>query len=104
MNNYSIKFTGLANRDLEDIFSYISNELDSRNVAIKLLNKIESKIDSLKDFPYSCPTVTNSLLQNYEYRKLIVDNYIIFYIIDEEKKNIIIMRCLYGARNLNELL
>ncbi|MDR2005789.1 MAG: type II toxin-antitoxin system RelE/ParE family toxin [Acidaminococcales bacterium] len=35
---------------------------------------------------------------------LIVDNYIVFYLPDEKKKTVIIMRVLYGAQNYKDIL
>lgn len=43
-------------------------------------------------------------LRNKGYRKLIVDNYIVFYLIWEEKKQVIIMRVLYGKQKYENLL
>lgn len=52
-NNFVIKFTPVANKDLTEIYRYISEELFSRNAAIDLLNRIETNIMRLKYFPHS---------------------------------------------------
>lgn len=38
------------------------------------------------------------------YRKLIIDNYILFYLVDEENKQVTIMRVLYGKQKYENLL
>lgn len=58
----------------------------------------------LKDFPYSCSFVLDEPLKNRGYRKLIVDNYIVFYLVNEMEKQVVVMRILYGAQNYQNLL
>ena len=58
----------------------------------------------LRDFPFSCNYVADEYLRVKGYRKLIVDNYIVFYLIEEEKDQVIIMRVLYGKQKFENLL
>ncbi|MHB8280988.1 MAG: type II toxin-antitoxin system RelE/ParE family toxin [Candidatus Humimicrobiaceae bacterium] len=96
-NSYSLKFTPKASEDLEQIYSYISGRLFAEIAANKLLERIESSIIRLKSFPYSCSFVFDEALKSRGYRKLIVDNYIAFYLVNEMEKQVVIMRILYGA-------
>ncbi|WP_326839059.1 type II toxin-antitoxin system RelE/ParE family toxin [Clostridium aromativorans] len=68
------------------------------------MSNFESKILRLKDFPYSCSLVIDETLKQRGYRKLIIDNYIAFYLVDDNKQQVIIMRILYGARNHKDIL
>lgn len=103
-SNYVIKFTTIANNDLEEIYRYISKELFAENAAVDFLSRIESNIMRLKYFPYSASYLLNEFLRNKGYRKLIIDNYIVFYIVDEKEKQVIIMRVLYGKQKYEDLL
>lgn len=58
----------------------------------------------LCDFPYSGRLVTDDILASKGYRKLVVKNYIVFHLIDENEKQVVIMRILYGARKYENLL
>ncbi len=98
--NYSLKFTPKASEDLEQIYNYISAEIAAAN----LLERIEASITRLKNFPYSCSFVFDEPLQNRGYRKLIVDNYVVFYLVNELEKQVVIMRILYSARNFQDFL
>lgn len=40
----------------------------------------------------------------HEYRKLLVDNYVMFYYVDESKKLITIARVIYAKRDLDKIL
>ena len=101
---YSLKFTPKASEDLEEIYRYISRKLFAEIAADNLLARIESTIRRLEDFPYSGAFVADEPLKNRGYRKLIVDNYIAFYLVDEMEKQVVIMRILYGAQNYQNIL
>jgi len=101
---YTIKFTPLSNMDLEDIFNYISNNLYAQKSADNLIDKIEEHIMKLSDHPYSGAVVIDEILKSKGYRKIIIDNYILFYLVNESDKEVIIMRCIYGGRNYENLI
>jgi addiction module RelE/StbE family toxin len=102
--NYRIKFTPIASEDLEEIYRYISKELHAEGAAVNLLEKIEQSVMRLKDYPFSCNYVEDEFLKQKGYRKLIIGNYIVFYLIDEEKEQVNIMRILYGRQKYQSLL
>lgn len=102
--NYQIKFTPLASEDLEGIYRYITKELHAEEAAVNLLEKIEQSVMRLKDYPFSCSYVEDEFLRHKGYRKLIIDNYIVFYLIDEEKERVNIMRILYGRQKYQSFL
>ncbi len=101
---YSLKFTPKAMEDLEGIFMYISNYLFSSEAAEKLIDKIEESIMRLKSFPYSCSFVLDEPLKKRGYRKLIVDHYMVFYLVNEQERQVVIMRILFGASNYKTIL
>lgn len=103
-DNYSLQFTQKASEDLEQIYVYISEKLFADIAAERLLDKIENNIMRLRSFPYSCSYVLDELLKNKGYRKLIVDNYLVFYLVSNTEKQVVIMRILYGAQNYQDLL
>jgi addiction module RelE/StbE family toxin len=101
---YSLKFTIKAEEDLDELYEYISGNLFAPGAAENLIDKFESKILRLKDFPYSCSLVLDETLKQRGYRKLIIDNYIVFYLVNDKKQQVIIMRILYGASNYKNIL
>ncbi len=103
-NRYSLKLTPKASEDLDKIYRYISEELYSKEAAINLLERIETSIMNLKEFPFACNYVADEFLKNKGYRKLIIDNYIAFYLVNEEEKLVIVMRVLYGRQKYQDLL
>ncbi len=103
-NRYSLKFTPKASEGLEQIYSYITGSLLAEIAAENLLGKIENSLMRLESFPYSGSFIIDEPLKNRGYRKLIVDNYIAFYLINEQEKQVVIMRILYGAQIYQDIL
>ncbi len=103
-SNYGLKFTPLAEGDLDEIYGYISTRLFAEMAAVNLMDKIENAIKRLARFPFSCSLVSDKSLKNRGYRKLIVDNYVVFYLVNEAEQKVIIMRVLYGASKYQDVL
>lgn len=101
---YSYRFTEKAEQDLEGILRYIAVELSNPVAAQNLGRKIFEKIDIVRDFPDSGTLVDNELLSDKEVRKLLADNYVIYYKVYYDKKIISVVRIVYGKRNLDEII
>lgn len=101
---YKVKITKAAATDLEEIYYYISKKLYADESAGILLSRIETSILGLRDFPFAFSLVDDDHLRLKGYRKLVVDNYIVFYIIDEIEKQVIVMRVLYARRDFRSML
>ena len=101
-SNYKVKFTLIADKDIDNIFLYIFNELKAPMAAENLLNEIEQKIKKIADMPYSCPLVDDKFLREKGYRKLVVKNYIALYVVSDDEKLVKIMRVIYGASDYEQ--
>ena len=96
-SKYKVKFTPLADNDMDEIYQYIFDILSAPMAAENLITEIEERTKQLEDMPYSCPAVDDELLKAKGYRKLVVKNYIAFYVVSDSKKLVTIMRVVYGA-------
>ncbi len=94
---YKLIFAPEFIRDLDDTFSYISCTLTAPGAAKNLMKEIDEAIMNLREMPYMYP-VCDEPLDALEYRKLAVKNYII-YAVDEEKKNVNLLKSFYGRRD-----
>lgn len=103
-SKYTLHFTKVAINDLDEIYQYITEKLFAENAATDLLERIENNIRQLMEFPNSGSRLVDEYLQLKGYRRIIVGSYIIFYIVDEQLKQVIIMRILYGKRKYEDLL
>jgi toxin ParE1/3/4 len=97
---YNIRLLRAAENDLAEIVLYIA--ADHPSAAEALATKIEKSIRLLSDNPYLGQTPKEEELAKLGYRYLVVDNYLVFYII--ERQTIYIHRILHGARDYLSLL
>lgn len=79
MRRCLVNITAAAEQDLTDIVEYIAN--DSPHAALKLADDIEESILRLESFPLMGTTPKNRRLARQGYRMLIVDNYLVFYVL-----------------------
>ncbi len=90
-----------AEQDIDETLNYISNELCSPQSAKNLFNNILNVIEQISLFPHSMPTIKSKKIPNCEqYRWTSVKNFLLFYKIVEEDKEIRIMAFLYGKSNI----
>ena len=82
------------------IYEYIAYDLEEKKIAIKLVNTIMTKLQSLEIFPFAHELYKKE--ENFEYRRLIVKNYIIIYKINLEEKQIFILRIYNQKFNYNK--
>lgn len=101
---YSYRFTEKAVQDFDEILRYISVDLANPIAAQNLGKKVFEKIDVVRAFPDSGAPIDNEFLSDKAVRKLLVDNYIIYYKAHYDEKIISIVRIVYGKRNLDEIL
>jgi addiction module RelE/StbE family toxin len=104
MSSYNIEITEPAEKDLLEIGNYIANELLEPDIAVKVVNKIAEAVLDLEVMPYRNTLVADDRLAIQGFRKIIVDNFIVFYIVSEERKIVTIVRILYGKRDWINLL
>jgi plasmid stabilization system protein ParE len=94
-----IEYLSIAEKDLTDIFDYIY--ADSPATASVFLDKIDDTVSKLADFPELEKVPNDYRLRRLGYRILIVDNYIVFYVI---RGTIVeIRRVLHSKRNYDFL-
>ena len=102
--HYKILLTQSFRNDLDNALQYITTKLLTHIAATNLLKKTKETINMLSDTPAAFPVYHGTSNNKYEYRHIIVGNYIIFYRIEESAKTVYIMRFLYSGRNIEKLL
>ena len=100
MPTYKIRITEATKADMFDIIDYISKE--NVSAALKLANEIEQKISALADFPDMGANPRNRRLKSKGYKMLIIDDYLVFYVMIEEIVEI--RRIISAKRNYIKLL
>ncbi len=83
--------------DLLVTLNYIKDQLSNDKASEKLFQLINEAIESLKTFPLSHPIIIG------DFRRVIVNNYSIYYSVNERRKIVNISRLLYNGRDISKL-
>ncbi|HHX26309.1 MAG: type II toxin-antitoxin system RelE/ParE family toxin [Firmicutes bacterium] len=97
---HEIRYLPAAEQDIVDILEYIRR--DNPSATVKLINEIDETISKLEDFPHMGVIPKDLRLRSLNYRMLIIDDYLVFYVV---KDCIVeIRRILHGKRKYAFLL
>ena len=99
-DKYQIRLLRIAEEDFTEIVKFIVD--DNPTAAEAIANKIEKNLELLSDNPHLGRIPRYKEIRNLGYRYIIVQNYIIFYTIED--RTVLIHRILHGARNYKSLL
>ncbi|GHU77780.1 plasmid stabilization protein [Spirochaetia bacterium] len=101
IEQYVVNITTNAKKDLREIISYIAQ--DNPRTAIRILEKIESRINTLDHFPYRGGYVPELLKRNIkEYRQLLESPWRIIYKIDKDMVNVLLI--IDSRRNTQDII
>ena len=87
-----------------EIVRYISGELQNPTAAARLAMELVNAAESVLTFPYALPSYQPIRSLKREYRKILVQNFLMFYWVDEEKKLVTVARVVYAKRDISRLL
>ena len=100
MDVYKIKIYPTAKQDLREIIDYL-NTL-SQQAALRYYDLLIAEIESLSQMPFRCQKTRDIALAAKGYRYLIVENYLVFYVVAGD--TVQIRRILYAKRNYHSIL
>ena len=101
---YEVEVSEQADSDLRGIFEYIAFELQLPENAIGQLNRLEEQILSLDAMPKRYRKYEKEPWKSRGLRVLPVDNYVVLYIPDSDKKVVTILRVMYAGRGIDNQL
>ena len=101
---YKILRTDKAADQLREIIFYIAEDSGDAEIALGYLDKLETAINRLQEFPESGSIPRYSILKKQGYRVVIVERHLIFYKINEVDKLVIIYAIVDGRREYRNLI
>lgn len=104
MISWEVSYTNSAELDLRDIFEYIAYALCEPVTAKKMVKHIMSSTAKLSIMPFRFKLYEKEPWFSKGLRVLPVENYLVFYLPVESRKAIIIIRIMYGGRDIDTLL
>ena len=102
--SYQVHITSTAEHDIMRSVDYIEFSLKNPTAADNLLDVATEQMGSLADLPQKFRLVDEPVLASWGFRFVIINHYLAFYTIDEEKQTVIIVRFLYLKSNWSSIL
>ena len=99
-DKFSIRYLPSAREDLLSILEFIAK--DSPRRAVSFIDKLDDRIGNLEMHPRLGRVPRHQKLREYGYRVLIIESYLIFYIIRE--RTVEIHRVVHGSRNFDDVV
>ncbi|WP_298033128.1 type II toxin-antitoxin system RelE/ParE family toxin [uncultured Dysosmobacter sp.] len=99
---YKIHYTKESRRDLDEIWDYISSELQNTSSAERTVNRIMDDVDRLADFAEIGAPLSSIADVDSDYRFLVTGSYLTFYRV--YGSDIYVDRVLYGRRDYLRIL
>ena len=95
---YNVRYSPLAKEDKKEIKTYLFKFYPE--TPLRFIASLKKHIANLKDNPYIYPEYPD----NTDYRRILVDNYIVFYKVNDVIKQVDIYRILRASWDLPKYL
>lgn len=104
MDAYKIIITPDAEEDLVELRNYIADVLLARDTARNYIRTIRKETGSLSELPARYKPVDDEPWHSRGVRRIIVNNFFVYYRIDEEHKRVYILNVIYARGDLLRVL
>lgn len=101
---WEVFYTEQAETDLRNVFEYIAFTLLVPGTAKKQVQRIMKEIAALDSMPFRYKLYHKEPWKSRGLRTFSVDNYLVFYMPDEEKNTVSVIRIMYGGRDIEKHL
>jgi len=99
-----VEYSDDAKQDLRDIFEYIRSVLLEPEIAKKQLRRIREATNGLNHMPLRYRLYDREPWRSMGLRVLVVDNFLVLYLPDEDRSLVSIVRVIYGRRDVDAQL
>ena len=104
MSKWKVVLTPEFKQEFRDIYIYIANTLLVPETAKKQCQRILENVESLNEMPNRFAPVEKEPWPSRGLRKLVVDNFVVFYYPNEKAQEVVVFHVFYGGRNVEKLL
>lgn len=103
-DTYSIIYSSEAKDDLREIYSYIAYDLQAPETAEGQVNRIRKEIRSLDFMPSRYAVVDWEPWKSMGMHRVPVDNFIVYYVVNNVSRTITVIRIFYGGRDIEDII
>ena len=102
--NYKVSYSGDALNDLREIYTYIANELLVPETAAAQVGRIRKEVRSLDFMPARYALVEWEPWHSMGMYQFPVNNFIVYYLVDDEAGTVTVVRIFYGGRDIEGIV
>ncbi len=100
MGDWQIIYTKGAEQNLNDIYDHIAFSLLAPENAVGQVNRIVEAVERLAYQPFRFPLCSHEHIPKMELRQMPVDNYLVFYHVQESTGMVNVIRVMYRGRDV----
>ena len=104
MDSYKIIITPDAEEDLVELRNYIADVLLARDTARNYIRTIRKEIATLSEMPARYKPVDDEPWHSRGIRRIMANNFFVYYRIDEDRKLVYILNVIYARRDQLRML
>jgi toxin ParE1/3/4 len=104
MKKYDIFYSDEAINDLRTVFHYYMSKSSNADFSNIIINHIYKACDELSFFPNKHPLVSWPIWSARGIRKKLINNYLIFYYVDELRQQVVINRILSTRQHVTSMV
>lgn len=101
---FSVEYSPEALDDLRAIYSYIAFHLKERKTAERQIARIRREVRALHELPDRYASVDWEPWSAMGMRKLLVDHYVVYYLVDHPAQYVRVVRIFYGGRDVENII
>lgn len=102
--NYAVSYSEDALNDLKEIYTYIANELLVPETATAQVRRIQKEVRSLDFMPARYTLVEWEPWHSMGIHQFPVNNFIVYYLVDDEAGTVTVVRIFYGGRDIEGIV
>lgn len=102
--SFRVEYSPEALEDLRAIYSYIAFHLKERETANSQIGRIRREIRALSELPERYAAVDWEPWVSTGMRRLPVDNYVVYYLVEQDKYLVSVVRIFYGGRDIENIV
>ena len=93
-----------AENDIDEIYRYIAFSLEEPNNAWNQIKRIREQIGKLSKMPERFPVIDEEPWKSRGVRRVNIDNYAAFYVLDKDSGTVVVIRVFYSRRDIGNIL
>ena len=95
--SYTVRLTDTAKQDLREIAFWIAEQSKDKEIAKRFVGELRETSKKLDTFPNAGAIPKDRVIRSEGYRFTVHKEYLIFYLVDEEKKQVNVM-AIFNAK------